>query len=187
MGRIEELADHYAKHIALPWERGVAGAQRVLMVVYDKEAERMLRARRQLFATATEAAGHAWHELDLSYAFAAWIAADEFRDAYFEAPEDLGLKLESEFVGVLAEKVRSALTAADVTDSSVVALFGVGSLFGFARVSQVVRDVEREIRGRLAIFFPGHFEQNNYRLLDARDGWNYLAVPITHAGNQHSQ
>jgi hypothetical protein len=37
------------------------------------------------------------------------------------------------------------------------------------------------------IFFPGHFEHNNYRLLDARDGWNYHAVPITHAGNQHAQ
>ena len=33
--------------------------------------------------------------------------------------------------------------------------------------------------GRLVVFFPGQFEQNNYRLLDARDGWNYLAVPIT--------
>jgi len=187
MGRIEELAEHYGKYISLPWERGVAGAQRVVMVVYDKEAERMLRARRQLFATATEAGGHNWHELDLSDAFAAWIGADEFRDAYFESPEDLGLKLESEFVGALSDKVLAALTAADVTDKSVVALFGVGSLFGFARVSQVVRAVEREIRGRLAIFFPGHFEQNNYRLLDARDGWNYLAVPITHAGNQHVQ
>ena len=31
----------------------------------------------------------------------------------------------------------------------------------------------------LSIFFPGQYEQNNYRLLDARDGWNYLAVPIT--------
>ena len=70
MGRIEELAEHYGKHIALPWERGVAGAQRVVMVVYDKEAERMLRARRQLFATATAAGGHDWHELDLSDAFA---------------------------------------------------------------------------------------------------------------------
>lgn len=187
MGRIEELADHFGKHIALPWERGVAGAQRVIMVVYDKEAERMLRARRQLFATATEAAGHDWHELDLSTAFAAWLAADEFRDAYFESPEDLGLKLETEFVEALAAKVRGALTAGSVTEGSVVALFGVGSLFGFTRVSQVVRAVEREIRGRLVIFFPGHFEQNNYRLLDARDGWNYLAVPITHAGNQHSQ
>lgn len=187
MGRIEELADHYAKHVALPWERGVAGAQRVVMVVYDKEAERMLRARRQLFATATEAAGHDWHELDLSDAFAAWLAADDFRDAYFESPEDLELKLKTELLDVLAGKVRAALTAPDVTDKSVVALFGVGSLFGFARVSHVVQAVERDIRGRLVIFFPGHFEQNNYRLLDARDGWNYLAVPITHAGNQHAQ
>ena len=157
------------------------------VTVADKEAERMLRARRQLFATATEAAGHDWHEVDLSDAFAAWIAADDFRDAYFESPEDLDLKLQTEFVDVLAAKVRDALTAADVTDNSVVALFGVGSLFGFARVSQVVRAIERDVRGRLVIFFPGHFEQNNYRLLDARDGWNYLAVPITHAGNQHVQ
>jgi hypothetical protein len=187
MGRIEELAEHYGKHIALPWERGVAGAQRVVMVVYDKEAERMLRARRQLFATATEAAGHGWHELDLTDAFAAWLAADEFRDAYFESPEDLGLKLETEFLDALAAKVREALTGPNVTDTSVVALFGIGSLFGFTRVSRLVQAIDREIRGRLVIFFPGHFEQNNYRLLDARDGWNYLAVPITHAGNQHAQ
>jgi hypothetical protein len=31
----------------------------------------------------------------------------------------------------------------------------------------------------LLVFFPGQFDNNNYRLLDARDGWNYLAVPIT--------
>ena len=29
------------------------------------------------------------------------------------------------------------------------------------------------------IFFPGSYEDNNYRLLDGYDGWNYLAVPIT--------
>ena len=39
--------------------------------------------------------------------------------------------------------------------------------------------VEGDIQGRLLVFFPGVYEQNNYRLLDARDGWNYLAVPIT--------
>lgn len=187
MGRIEELAEHYGKHIALPWERGVAGAQRIVMAVYDKEAERMLRARRQLFVTATESAGHDWHELDLTDAFATWICGDEFRDAYFESPEDLDLKLQTEFIDALAARVREALTAPGVTDNSVVALVGVGSLFGFTHVSQVVRAVERDVQGRLVIFFPGHFEQNNYRLLDARDGWNYLAAPITHAGNQHAQ
>ena len=35
------------------------------------------------------------------------------------------------------------------------------------------------MKGRLLVFFPGVYEQNNYRLLDARDGWNYLAFPIT--------
>jgi hypothetical protein len=39
--------------------------------------------------------------------------------------------------------------------------------------------VEGNIRGRLLIFFPGPFDRGNYRLLDARDGWNYHAVPIT--------
>jgi len=29
------------------------------------------------------------------------------------------------------------------------------------------------------VLFPGVYEQNNYRMLDARDGWNYLAIPIT--------
>ena len=55
----------------------------------------------------------------------------------------------------------------------------MGSLFGFARVSQVLKLVERDVQGRLVVFFPGQFEQNNYRLLDARDGWNYMAVPIS--------
>ena len=51
--------------------------------------------------------------------------------------------------------------------------------FGFARVSLVLKEVVKDIRGRLVVFFPGEFEDNNYRLLDARDGWNYLAVAIT--------
>jgi hypothetical protein len=58
-------------------------------------------------------------------------------------------------------------------------VFGVGALYGFARVSRVLKLIEGDIRGRLVVFFPGQYEQNNYRLLDARDGWNYLAVPIT--------
>ena len=45
MGRIEDLADRYYEHISTPWQRTVAGAQRVIMVVYDKELERTLRAQ----------------------------------------------------------------------------------------------------------------------------------------------
>lgn len=179
MSRFEDLAELYGQHIATPWQRTIAGAQRVVMVVYDKELERVLRARKGEFETRTKAAGHDWHEVDLTNAFASWLAADEYREAYFEAPEDLQLKLTSEFPEYVADKIRAVLTAPTVSESSVVAVFGAGSLYGFTHVSEVLKSVERDVRGRLVIFFPGTFEQNNYRLLDARDGWNYMAVPIS--------
>lgn len=179
MARIEDLAESFGRHIATPWQRTVAGAQRVVMVVYDKELERTLRARKLAFETATREAGHDWHEVDLADAFAQWMAADDYRDEYFASPEDLQLKLEAEFPAFIADRVRAVLRQPDVTENSVVAMLGAGSLFGLARISQVLRMIEGDIKGRVVVFFPGHFERNNYRLLDARDGWNYLAVPIT--------
>ena len=149
------------------------------MLVYDKELERTLRARKHAFETAVQQAGHDWHELDISNAFAAWMAADDYREEYFAAPEDLQLKLQAEFSEYVAERIRAMLTGDEVTENSVVALFGVGALFGFARLSHILKLVEADIKGRLVVFFPGHLERSNYRLLDARDGWNYLAVPIT--------
>lgn len=183
MARIEDLADRFGRHIATPWQRTVSGAQRVVMLVYDKELERTLRARKVAFETATRQAGHDWHELDISEAFAAWMAADDYREEYFAAPEDLQLKLQAEFPEYVAERLRTFLNGPDITDDSVVALFGVGALFGFARLSQVLKTVESDIKGRLVVFFPGHLERSNYRLLDARDGWNYMAVPITLHGD----
>ncbi len=179
MSRVEDLAEKYKRHIATPWQRTVAGAQRVVMVVYEKELERTLRARKLAFENATRETGHEWFELDVCDAFAKWIGAEEYRDAYFEAPEDLQINIDAEFPGYVAAMVREVLRRPEADQSSVVALFGVGSLFGFTRVSQVIKMVEGDIRGRLVVFFPGHFEHNNYRLLDARDGWNYLAVPVT--------
>lgn len=179
MARIEDLADRFERHIATPWQRTVSGAQRVVMLVYDKELERTLRARKTAFETAARQAAHDWHELDVSNAFAAWMATDDYREEYFASPDDLQLKLLAEFPEYVAQLLRAKLTANDITDNSVVALYGVGALFGFARLSQILKLVEADIRGRLVVFFPGHLDRSNYRLLDARDGWNYLAVPIT--------
>lgn len=179
MARIEDLAERFGRHISTPWQRTVAGAQRVVMVVYDKDMERTLRARKLAFETATRESGHDWHELDISDSFARWMAQDDYRDEYFASPDDLHLKLEAEFSEYVAERMREVLNRADVTENSVVALFGVGALFGLARMSHILKLVEGDIKGRLVVFFPGHLERSNYRLLDARDGWNYLAVPIT--------
>ena len=179
MGRIDRLAERYERYISLPWEKDLAGAQRVIFVVYDKTDERRLRARKTLFELATKDAGHRWIECDLTDAFAEWMTTIEYRESYFESPEDLDLKLEEDFLEHTVIRVRTVLEAPEADDGSVVALLGIASLFGFIRVSEVMRAVERDVRGRMVVFFPGEYVDNNYRLLDARDGWNYLAVPIT--------
>ena len=179
MGRIEELAARYRSHIDAPWQRNLAGDQKAIFVVYPKADERKLRARMELFEMATTSTGHRWRLVDLTDAFARWMADTDYRDVYFEEPDTLAMKLRSDFVQFLAGKLREALTAEGAEDDTVIAVQGVACLFGFTRVSLVLKEVVKEIRGRLVVFFPGEYENNNYRLLDARDGWNYLAVPIT--------
>jgi len=179
MGRIEKLANRYRNHISAPWQRSLAGEQKAIFIVYPKEDERKLRARLELFEMATTAADHQWMSFDFTKTFANWMVNTEYRELYFESPEDLTMKLRNDFLQFAAHKLRKALTAPDVNDDTVVAVHGVASLYGFTKVSLVLREVVHEIRGRLLLFFPGEFENNNYRLLDARDGWNYLAVPIT--------
>jgi hypothetical protein len=181
MGKIEELAGVYEQHISAPWQRTLAGAQRVMLVVYEKELERALRARIGEFEQATRRSGHGWKLVDCTRWFADWMAGDEYRDAYFEEPSLLTMKLQGEFRPEAARKLAGELEAAD--ENSVVAVMGVASLYGFLRVSELIRSVEQSIRGRLVVFFPGTKNENNYRLLDARDGWNYLAQGITlHGG-----
>ena len=179
MGRIDTLAERYKRYISLPWQKDLAGAQRAIFIVYDKLDERRLRARKALFEMATKDAGHDWIECDLTGAFAEWMSNAEYRESYFESPEDLELKLDEDFLAHVAGRVREMLTSPKADDGSVVALFGVASLFGFARVSELMGAIERDVRGRIVVFFPGEYDDSNYRLLDARDGWNYLAVPIT--------
>ena len=179
MGRIDALAERYRRYISLPWQKDLAGAQRAIFIVYDKADERRLRAHRALFEMATREAGHPWLECDLTGAFAEWMAGTEYRESYFESPQDLELKLDEDFLDCVAGRVRRMLTAPDAGEGSVVALLGVASLFGFVHVSALMGAVERDVRGRIVVFFPGEYEDGNYRLLDARDGWNYLAVPIT--------
>ena len=179
MGRIEELATRYRSHIGAPWQRNLAGDQKAIFIVYPKGDERKLRARMELFEMATTSTKHEWRLVDLTDAFARWMSETGYRDAYFEEPETLAMKLRSDFVQYTAARLRESLTAEGIDEDSVVAVQGVASLFGFSLVSLVLKEIIMDIRGRLVVFFPGEFEDNAYRLLDARDGWNYLAVPIT--------
>ncbi len=177
MNQVAKLSQIYRRHVGAPWQPTLAGAQRVMIVVYAKGRERALRAGIGEFEQATRANGHEWVQTDAADWFAEWMADHDYRDAYFEDPELLEGALASEFRVFAIDKLSGILESAD--ENTVVALFGTASLYGFMRVSDLVHSVEPKIRGRLAVFFPGIKNGNNYRLLDARDGWSYLAQPIT--------
>lgn len=184
MSYIDELLAAYARFVALPWQENLAPPQRVWMAVYPPEHERRLQRYLPAFRTATIQAKHTWHQIDITTAFEMWMAANEYRDAYFEDPDLLETALPAFFHSLVAD-VRKQLSAFGSADG-VVGLVGAGTLFGLGdavKVSALINEVSGAIAGRLLVFFPGQHEGSSYRLLDARDGWNYLATPITPSGS----
>ncbi len=178
MNEIEGLLKAYERFLQLPWDRTLAGPQKVWFAIYEPTQERRLRLHLPEFETATRDADHAWTDLDLTDLFAIWMAQHEYHEAYFEQPEDMELALQ-DFASSLSQQIVETLTKPDVDANTVVAISGLASLFGFTKASAIIETVAPSIRGRLLVFFPGQQNGSNYRFLDARDGWNYLAVPIT--------
>jgi hypothetical protein len=182
MNRIDLLKKNYQRLCEYSWDHNVAGAQRVWLAVYDKEDERKLRLRLGLFEEATQHSGHKWMAIDLTDAFANWMCGPDnvsFAESYFDSPELLDEAVLADMKQTVVTRILSALTSLPDPDNTVLALHGIASLFGFLKISEFLPMVEGDVKGRLLVFFPGVYEQNNYRLLDARDGWNYHAVPIT--------
>lgn len=169
------LLKAYAAFIRLPWQTALSGPEKVWFCLYEPRDERRLRARLAEFAIATKDAGYDWCRFDATTAFEEWMAGHEYREEYFAEPGYMAPALD-DFLERLAESLERMLESAG--SGAVVALVGVGVLFGIARVSALIERVSGGIQGRLVVFFPGTREGSNYRLLDARDGWNYLAIPI---------
>ncbi len=150
------------------------------MAVYSPDQERRLQLHLPEFETATAQAGYGWAVIDVSRCFETWMAAHEYRDAYFANPKLMAPELVG-FFEQLVSDVRSRLAATTASDT-IVALVGAGSLYGLGdqvKVSALIERVQDDVLGRMLVFFPGEVEGSNYRLLGARDGWNYLATPIT--------
>jgi hypothetical protein len=177
---VDELLAAYRRFVALPWQQNLAPPQRVWMAVYPPEHERRLRLHLPEFKAATNQHQHPWALIDITTSFESWMAAHDYRDAYFEDPDLLETAL-PRFLSHLVDSVRAQLAERTAQDG-VVGLLGAGTLFGLGggvKVSALVSEVNDAIAGRLLVFFPGQHEGSSYRLLDARDGWNYLAIPIT--------
>jgi len=178
VSRIKRLIQSYSKYISIPWRDDAAAAQRVIFCVYNETEERWLRSKIDEFELVTQQAGHEWAMFDLTDSFASWLTSQRYARSYFQKPHLL-LTLLPKYLEFITDEFANFLQINKIGSDSVVAIKGVGSLFGFLNVNEVVDKLAPMVSGRLLVFFPGSYENNNYRLLDGYDGWNYLAVPIT--------
>jgi hypothetical protein len=178
MSKVEQLATVFRDHIGVGWPASSSGAQRIVMIVYDPNEERTLRKKLPLFAQAVQAHQYAWHSVDLTSAFAQWLGAHRYREEYFNEPDMLLAGANGRFAKYAAEAILRDLHRPQHTAREIVGVIGAASVFGIASLSDVLSRVEHAIKGRLAVFFPGRSREARYRLLDARDGWDYHAVAI---------
>jgi len=178
VSRLRRLQRSYANYIAVPWREEVAPPLRVIFCVYREQDERRLRLAIHEFGIATHNAGHRWHLFDLTDTFPEWLVAQRYANSYYKRPDLLDTLL-PRYLGFIEERFATFLQEHAVDSDTVVALHGVGTIFGLLRVSELADRLAPMFSGRLVVFFPGSCEANNYRLLNAYDGWNYLATPIT--------
>lgn len=181
MSKIDVLLRNYIKTIGIPW-RDIAAAQRVIFAVHDKTDELKIRAKLGDFEIATknsEDGKHGWAHFDITNSFAEWMHSLKYANSYYQKPQLLG-SIIKKYGDFIEKKFVEFLQRGNLTNEDVVALSGVGTVFGFIKVSELVDRLAPKFPGRLLVFFPGSYsEMHNYQLLDGYDGWNYHAIPIT--------
>lgn len=177
MSALDRLLSNYSRQVGLPWSASMSGKQRVWFAVYPPAEERRVRARLPQFEALTLAAHHGWVTVDLTRQLPEFLSAHKYRELIFQKPQDLRVGSELEIRA--ATLVNGACSSEEADSDSVVAITGLASMFDFMRVSSLIERVEDSVRGRLLVFFPGEYAGNVYRFMDARDGFNYMAIPIT--------
>jgi len=177
--KIDQLLETFEKVVKEPWASALSGQERIWFLVYDPAEQRKVDLRMGDFETATIKSGKKWLSISLKQCFPIWMANHEYKEDYFLNPEYIVDQLEAEFIPYAINYLKNELSLIMQDQDTLIAIKDVSSLFGFARLSEILKNCDKDFQGRLLIFFPGEFEHNHYRLLDARDGWDYLARPIT--------
>lgn len=177
--KIDRLLTAFEKVVTEPWSTTLAGQERLWFLVYDPAEQRKIDLRLGDFETTTLKAGKKWNCVSMKLCFPTWMANHEYKEGYFEDPEHVVDQLEAEFIPFAIKFLKDEISKIEQDPKTLIAIRDVSSIFGFARLSEILKSCDRDFKGRMLIFFPGEFENNQYRLLDARDGWDYLARPIT--------
>lgn len=177
--KIDQLLAAYEAVVNEPWATALSGQERVWFLVYDPAEQRKVDLRVGDFETCTIKAGKRWKSISFKSCFPLWMANHDYKEEYFSDPELMVDQLEGDFKNFAIDFLVNEINKHETDDDTLVAIRDISALFGFCRISDVLNGCANTFNGRVLIFFPGEYDKNQYRLLDARDGWSYLARPIT--------
>ncbi len=177
--KVDSLLVAFEQVINEPWTGTLATSERTMFLVYDPGEQRKIDFRLPDFETATRKAGKEWVLISLKSCFPTWMTAHDYREEYFKEPDILIDQLEFDFRNFSIQFLNQAIADSHSDERTLVVLKDVSSLFGFGRLSDILNGINPQFKGQFLVLFPGEYDKNHYRLLDARDGWNYLARPIT--------
>ncbi|QDM40804.1 DUF1788 domain-containing protein [Altererythrobacter sp. TH136] len=175
MASFEEIMSAYRRHLSLPWASNLSDAERTWILWYAPALERRITAQAIEFEQAAREAGYGWRQVELSSLIPSWLATNRHARRLMKRPNEIAA-LSGDLLSHLTQAIRTQAEAQSERD--ILALFGAGALFGLVSVASVIETAAPFIRGRLLVAFPGVYEGGRYRLLDARDSWNYHATPI---------
>ncbi len=175
MYSFDEIVSAYRRQVNIPWRPDAPPSARIWILWHPPAMHLKLTGRIGELETITRQAGHGWRTLDLSPLFGQWIAGHEMFEPLIEMPQEVKGLL-PQFETAACDAVEAELLKSGPND--ILVLQGCGSLFGLAKLSPILDRVSHAIPGRLLVLFPGRHASGIYRMLDARDGWNYHAVPI---------
>lgn len=179
LSKVDQLLNAYEAVVNEPWSTSLSGHERIWFLVYDPVEQRKVDLRIGDFETLTIKANKKWINISLKNCFPKWMSTHDYKEEYFQDPESLVDQLEADFKQYAIDFLIAEFERLGTDDSTLIVVRDISSLFGFNRMSDILSGCSGSFKGRLLLFFPGEYDKNQYRLLDARDGWNYLARPIT--------
>lgn len=176
MSKVNQLLAKFESIIKEPWPTGLSGQEKVWFLIFDPIDLKKVHFKLGEFEMATRNANRKWLLISLNDYFTNWLSNHDYKEAFFEEPEYISDALQTEFREYIIQEINKELT--ENSENTLLVLKDASAIFGFIKLSEVVQDVSNKIKGRLMVLFPGEFSNNQYRLMDARDGWDYLARPI---------
>jgi hypothetical protein len=177
--KVDNLLTAFELVVSEKWIGTLSGREKIWFLIYDPSEQRKISLRKDDFETATKKAGKRWASVSVKNCFPEWMSKHDYHEEYFADPSAITDQLETEFKQYVSNYLVKVIEALNIDENTLVVIEDVAALFGLVRLSEVLSNITHVIKGRLMVFFPGEFDKNNYRLLNARDGWSYLARPIT--------